>query len=456
MNAPLAVLAGSLLLNVAGISALLLRPAFAPPAVRDFLSQPIRPDVAAPAPPAAVRASKPAAPKRLWPTLDAGGDLPTLVRRLRQAGFPAEIIRAMIMAELGARYDTRIRALFEPDAGTPFWKAGSSILTTGDNRMEVYGQLQRERAKVQRELFADPFFATDDVSAAQRRQFGQLPRQKIDLLQRIEDDYAEMGAAIRSTTNGILLPEDREKLALLSRERRADLAAVLSPEELADYEVRSSPITSMLARQLGGFNPSDAEFRAIFQAQLAFGERLGPGAFSGSFNPQDRQAATQQLNDQLKASLGAARYADYLRETDSTYQQLARLVQRENLPADTALRAFNVRDKVAAESGRIVDDPALDPEQKRAALQSLADRTRTELLAMLGPNAGPTYIKVIEPRWLNGVQRGNAVSFTSASGSSLMGFSGGSSTPFALSFGQGPTFRSVTRPNPAPRNAPAP
>jgi hypothetical protein len=302
-------------------------------------------------------------------------------------------------------------------------------------------------------LFIDPFFATDDVTAAQRRQFGNLPRQTIDQLQRIEDDYAEMGAAIRSATNGILLAEDREKLELLRRERRADLASVLSPEELGDYEMRSSPMTNTLTRQLASFNATEAEFRAIFQAQQAYSEKVSATAMTASGNYEDRRTAQQQLNERLKTSLGEARYADYIRETDRTYQQLARLVQRENLPPDTATRAFNVRDSVAQESGRIADDPVLTVDQKKVALQALAEHTRNQLLGILGPAAGPTYVKIVDNQWLNMVQRGNAVSFGGGMGGSMtysMGGGGSIGMPVSVSFGLSPTYRNVGAPSPLP------
>src|SRR6185295_13018429 len=181
---PVFILAGSVALNGAGLAALVLRPTLAPPAFRDFISRHFHGSVTVHAPVSKARTPEPAR-KKLWPALDAGGDLPTLAARLRGAGFPAEIIRAMILAEISARYDARLRAFFEPDPGTPFWKASSNFFGPGDKRMEQYSQLQRERAKLQRDLFADPFFATDDVTAGQRRQFGNLSRQKIDLIQRI-------------------------------------------------------------------------------------------------------------------------------------------------------------------------------------------------------------------------------------------------------------------------------
>jgi hypothetical protein len=355
----------------------------------------------------------------------------------------------MVLADLSARYDAKLRSFFEPDPNTPFWKQGSNIFSSNDKRMEQYTALQRERTKLQRELLADPFFATDDVSAAQRRQFGNLSRPTIDQLQRIEDDYAEMGAAIRSATNGILLAEDREKLALLQRERRADLASVLTPQELADYEMRSSPMTGMLVRQLATFNASESEFRAIFQAQQAYNDRL-PGAALTGGDYSARQTAQQQLNDQLKAGLGPDRYADYIRETDRNYQTLSRLAQRENIPTETAIRAFNVRDTVAQDSGRIADDGALSLDQKRAALHDLAERTRTQLLGMLGPNAGPTYVQLVDQQWLKAVERGNAVSFSGNTGSMTFSMGGASGMPISVSFGSSPTYRSISPPAPPP------
>jgi len=444
------LIAGSLVLNGACITAFAIRPAIAPAPVRDFFVRTFARTADAPIVPKAA-APKKIARQALWPSLDAGADLKTLIGRLRAAGFPPEIVRAMAQAEISARYDVKMRSMFEPDPNTPFWKLTTNFMTSGDNRMEQYSALQRERAKLQRELFADPFFSTDDVTAAQRRQFGNLSKQSIEMLQRIEDDYAEMTSAIRSGTNGILLPEDREKLALLQRERLADLASVLSPSELADYQMRSSPVTNMLVRQLGNFNATEAEFGAIFRAQQAFSERMAPAALS-SGNFQDRRVAQQQLNEQLKASLGEARFADYQRETDRNYQQLMRLTERENMAKETALRAYNVRDTVAVESHRVVDDAALTVEQKRAALQALAERTRIELIGILGPNAGPAYVKVVDQQWLSMVQRGNAVSFDNPTGAMTMsmGGSGSSGLPVTISFGASPSYRNVAQPAPPP------
>ena len=443
------LIACSLAINAACLAAFAFRPSLAPAMLRPLLPEASKAG-SAPALKSAAVARLPAR-NLLWPALHAGDDLKTLIARLRAAGFPADIVRAIVFAEISSRYDTKMRAIFEPDPTAPFWKLGSNFYGSNDKKMEEYGALQRERTKLQRALLDDPFFASDDVTATQRRQFGNLSRQKIDALQRIEDDYSEMTAAIRSGTNGVMLREDRDKLELLQRERRADLAAVLSGAELADYEMRSSPISSMLSRQLGSFDPSEAEFRAIFQAQQGYNERIGPTAMTGG-NMSDRHAAYRELNEQLKSTLGEPRFSEYIRETDRNYQQLTRLAERDHIPKEVALRAYNVRDDVSVESNRIANDTTLSTDQKREALRTLADQTRTKILSILGPSAGPPYVKVVEQQYLSMMQRGNAVSFDSVSGSMSMTMGGGGSMglPVVIALGSSPTFRPVAAP-PSPR-----
>ena len=66
-------------------------------------------------------------------------------------------------------------------------------------------------------------------SLTQKRLYRQIQATVEDLavIQRINDDYAEMTAQLRAAMQGITLPEDRAKLLLLEREKRADLAALV-------------------------------------------------------------------------------------------------------------------------------------------------------------------------------------------------------------------------------------
>ena len=443
MKLPTFLLAGSLLANAALVALFAFQPAFAPPSVRRLFTSSSTPvstrtgEATAPqtALSLATKAAnaKAAAEAQVWESLHPD-DLKGLVARLHAAGFPPSVIRSVVSSLISARFAPRYRELMGADPNTPFWKVGSNIFGPNDTqRMEQYQQLNRDRSKLQRELLGDDLLGNNgEVTAAQRRQFGDLSRAKIDLVQRISDDYTEMASQIRAGMQGITLPEDREKLALLEREKHADLAAVLTPEELAEFEMRTSPLTSMMRRRLGTFEPSDAEFRAIYQVQQSISNQFAAaGGPQGDF--ELRRTLGQQYFDQMKAALGPARYAEYDRAQNRDFQQLSGLVQRANLSPDIATQAFNLRDTVATQSNLIFADPALSTDQKLAALAALAQNTRSQLLASLGPTIGPTYVNLAN-QWLNNVERGSAVSFNgpptgtmSQSSSGVTMFMGGSS-----------------------------
>ena len=423
--APL-LLVGSFLANAALVTTFALRPALAPPALRDFFLS----SSAKTAAESAVRAQAEqvaatratadtarglASQALLWSALQTD-DLHTLVARLRAAGFPASLVRAVVTAQVDARFNARMKALVRVVEDTPFWNPKPTNSFNISKLLESMSQANRERSTLLRELLGDDFFASSglDPTAEQRRQFGDLSKSKIDLIQRINDDYAEMLSQVRAATSGITLPDDRAKMALLEREKHADLAAILTPQELEDYEIRNSPITLRLQSAFTLMNATEDEFRTIYRLQQQFNDQLNPtgGVFNSALMQQRRDAETQ-ITAQLKSALGEARTAEFLRAQNREFQSLAQLTQRENLPLDAAVRAYDLRTSTSEESGRIFDDKNLTVDQKRAAMQTLAQNTRAQLIGVLGPNAGAAYAS--SATWLQAIEKGVYVRFGSTS-----------------------------------------
>lgn len=392
-----------------------------------------------PAKPVTLDAPAPPERSKVWAVVHHE-DSAAFVARLRAAGFPPGVIRGLVTARVNRRYDSQIRDLRDPDAATPFWKLKDGFYGEAHQRMEQTRELMQERARVARDLFADGFFANDEVSADQRRQFGRLSRSKIDILQRIEDDYSQMNSAVRAATGGINLPEDRAKLELLAREKLADLAAALTPEELADYRRRTSPITALLRDRSGGFEASEAEFHALFRVQENLNARISPGNFS-LMDQGTRRVIHDQYLVELHTALGPARFADYVRESSDEFQQIVRLVERSNLPRELPVQVYDLRESIAIRSNQIFDDRTLDVQAKRDALQRLAQAGRQQILQVLGGIAGPSYLKITE-RWLPYLERGAAVSFARAQTLTFVTDSN------RHSFGASPDFRFLPTPRP--------
>ncbi len=345
-----------------------------------------------------------------WQSLETP-DLTTLVARLRAAGFPPAILRAIVDAEIEARFAPRIQELTRELNETPYWKPDPSFYSGNAKLFESINQIYRERAQVLRGLLGQDAFAYGgvDVSTALQRQYGNLSEAKITVVQRIADDYAEMIGQVRTAMQGVTLPEDREKLALLEREKRADLAAVLTPAELADYEMRTSPITSRLRTPLSIMNATEAEFRTIFEIQQPYASVLSPGVGVITIDmSQQRRDATVKINEQVKAALGEARFAQYERASQSEFQQLHRLASPEGISYDAMAKAFEVRGPTATASTAIMNDRNLNADEKRNALQNLAQTARTEILSTLGPKVGPAYAE--NARWLTHIAQGGSIS----------------------------------------------
>lgn len=430
MKLTVLLLVVSLVINVTWVGLHFARPVLAPPAFRNYFTAEADPAAAAAetlrvqrtraAARVQAEAGRAAAERaRLWSRLDSS-DLPTLIARLRAAGFPPAVIRGIVAARVEALFRPRIAEITGDALVAPFWKPDPMGFSALGRLLDASAQISRERTLLLRQLLNDPFFTQDPTatSEAQRVRYGELPAAKIELVERINRDYADMDQQIRAATNGILLAEDREKLAYLQLERRKDLATVLSPAELEEHLLRSSPFTSRLREALTVMDATEAEFRALCAIHAPHVDVLFPG-FGGSGGTTlemllKRRELEATLSQQVRAALGEERTADFNRARSFEFQQLVRITQQENLPREAAVRAFELRNNAARESRRIDQDRALALEQKREALRALAQTTSNQLLATLGNNAGQLYFKTAT--WLPVIAGGGVVTFQTEGG----------------------------------------
>lgn len=425
MKFPALILTGSLVANAALLAAFAIKPSLAPAPLRAVLGErPLADGNNAPL--SSERHPRKSAVGKgrsqdVWSQLTTS-DMPSLIARLQASSFPPAQIRAIVLELVNARYNARMRALSEPDLTKPYWQSDFGAGMNATQR-EEYALVSRERSRILRELFDDPALRDESgVSTSQQRRYGDLSQARIDQVQRIEEDYAELTQQARSASiNSVTLPEDREKIAYLEKEKRADLAALLSPQELEEYDMRTSTVALRLRGPLDFLGASEDEFRAIYRVHAAHDGRVTTPPSSGmtlitAEMSEQRKIAVREINDEIRATLGDQRYAEYARSMNRDFQQLHRLAQQANLEPAAAVQAFDLRDHVSRESHRIVADAALSNDAKRAALQALGQSTRGQLLATLGPSVGASYMRTAES-WLSNVERGAAVTFTDPGGS---------------------------------------
>jgi hypothetical protein len=328
---------------------------------------------------------------KVWPAVETS-ELPELVTHLRAAGFPTEMVRAIVAAQIEDTFAARRKAL-DPDAASrPFWK------TVAPNpRLQLaQRQLYREQEKMLRDVLGDDAESTDPLqNVFQQSTFGNLPPAKLSAVKTIIRDYAEKQSDLYTISGAIMITTtEREKAMALQKERDAAIAQVLTPEEYADYELRATNTASSLRYQLATFDPTEQEFRTIFQLQRAFDVQYASAVVGPNPTPEQNAAMRQRseaqklLMDQIKAALGPERGEEYVRSIDYNYQQTARLVARLELPVENARQVYAVQKEFEPRFAAIRSDRSLSAEQRNQQLAALQQEATAKVTPLLGGARG--------------------------------------------------------------------
>lgn len=320
------------------------------------------------------------------------GDLKALVARLKAAGFSTSMIRSIVAAQVNEQFSARRKELLGQQEEQPYWKNQRNGMMD-PKAMAAMRELGKEQTALMKSLLGpDGMPGSEEMNAWQRRQFGNLAPEKLSQLQSIQSDYSELQQDIYAKTNGVMLPEDREKLAFLEKEKLADIAKTLTPQEFEDYQLRSSPTANNLRNQLAGFNASEAEFRALFKATAAIDEKYGnAGPFGGMRNPTDYQSRQAELLAQAQTVLSPERFADYKLATDPQSQQVSRLVARLELPPATTQQVVALQQDIQNRARTIMTNRELPAADRTAQLTALQQEATTKLSTTLTPRGLEAY-----------------------------------------------------------------
>lgn len=403
MSSRALLLAVTLAANVALAIALAQRPA-----VRAYFSSPPSPAPTAAAAHAAPSASSAASDSlsESWAQITSG-DLPDVVARLRAGGIPPNLIRLIVSSLVAERFADRHKALFDAVTAKPWWQGQAYEAYSDPKITAMRRQLGREERDLVTQLLGSEIPTTDYDRAWAQQRYGNMPPEKIDALRRINGDYDDLLAEVRDRAKGIILPEDREKLAFLEQEKRADIAKLLSPEELLDFEMHSGPTAKRLRDQLVAFDPTEEEYRALFQIQHAVDAQFADGRTANLTQEQRRQrrdlaAAT---GEQIKAVLSPERFAEYQLKTDPAFVSTSQFVTGLNLPPTATTQVVTVQKDIMSRYQAISADRTLPADQRASQFAALAQEASTALTATLGEKGLVTYKQQGPGSWLTIIEQ---------------------------------------------------
>ena len=292
-----------------------------------------------------------APPAFQWATVESS-DYKQYVANLRAIGFPEELIRSVIIADIDKLYAPREEALkvkpvphdapMDQRQSYPTAEKMERILQLREVRLEKQAVLEEILgAYVPREILRAPMSRNYE---AYEYAISLLPPEKRDAAQLIQENEF-----VADDMQKIQYPNHADELEAYRRSyeaRNQALMEILTPEEFERYEMNTTPAGTELARRVIGMEPTEAEMLAMFR--VAYEYWVATGGVYGRWRaspvpPEQIAAAEQRLEAGLREALGPERYLDYQMATSDTGQQLRNLAARYELPRETLAQAFELQ-----------------------------------------------------------------------------------------------------------------
>ena len=360
-------------------------------------------------PTAPTEATSPALPpvidQTLWSRLTDATDA-DYADRLKAEGLPLSIVRALVRARISARFADRLKAVLPPPGRDEYWRGTSyqPDTTLSPKARAARRQIQREISEaVSEALGADANAATPYELAQRERAYGNLPADKIEQVEALVRDYSELQTQVRDSSQGVTLPEDRALLRLLEQERRNELAALMTPEELLEYDLRNSPSASAVRSQTIYFEPTEEEYRALVQLRLDFDRQFGASNLSEEEQARKRTAEVV-LAQEVKGLLTPERFAEYELTANSDFRNTINALGQFNFDLPVVREVMALRHDITARAAAIETNPAYTTEQRAAELAALQREASSKLTSQLGPKAYEAFERTGAGKWLRNLQ----------------------------------------------------
>lgn len=341
-----------------------------------------------------------------WASVESD-DYREYIANLREIGCPEETVRDIIIADVNKLYGGRIAALYPSPRDFKFWQTEDrSNRAQERERDRKRRELQDEKRALIKELLGIDYEA--EMARWNGRpdedawRLGFLSPEKQQAVEALQDKFRELErAAFNEMRENRGSPEARAKMMALRAQREAELAQILGPQDFQEYQLRNSFTARNMRDSLASFSPSEDEFRKIFEARKAYDDQFGFTRWGGDEAVREQQRlAQQQLDEQLRATLGEERWRQYQMAQDDRYREIYEFTQQASLPKETAQTIYDVRTTAEQQRQQVLNDQNIPQDQRAATLAQMANEIKATLQNTMTPEAFEQYLRG-DGRWIS-------------------------------------------------------
>ena len=224
---------------------------------------------------------------------------------------------------------------------------------------------------------------TENLSSVEKAgRIASIKRDYEDIRAKASADYTDASTAFPGGLDAFL-----RQLALIEREKRGDFAALLTPQEIENLELRDTAAGHIVQELVGDTSATEDQRRAAFRVQREFEDRFALTFDSAPAALLERERARCELQEKVRGLLGDSLFADWLRGEGAEFGHFTKFVAQQGLPAPTAMDLWRAKNEFTLRRLEITAQANVTVDQSRAAYAELARQTQARVMAILGAGA---------------------------------------------------------------------
>ena len=340
---------------------------------------------------------------------------------LRAIGCPEPTLREIIRAVINERFGARRRGILASFQDR-YWDLVLHRELPGRQRFSrtEWGQALAALAGERQDLIVDVLgrvgLTTELERQTQRAELEQrrawLSPEKRDRLIELEARYqqrlADWAGTLGSRVDVLPTPEDQDQLLKWQQEFDDSEKQLLTPEELAELQLRESDVAGW-AGSLPGFQPGEDEWRSLTGLRSQY-EQSQRELDNSNLSDEERAARQNGLqtgfDDAVKAALTPEQFSQYQLANNDQYQALHNVTQRYGLPDSVATQSLGLQQAARNAADQVRNNSNLSAETRQSALDAIQRETEQALSQLLGPDAFTTF-QEYGGDWVTGLNQTN-------------------------------------------------
>jgi hypothetical protein len=325
------------------------------------------------------------------------------IARLRAFGTPEPQVRDIIYGLVEAVYRPKRGALRPPKKpdGGKFWERRNFFGGPDTQMTKVQGEqmraLQKDESDLLKSLFGADFYQQMAKDAGGEdwigKNYAYIPKELREQVQDIEQRMNEEKQEIYAKSDGFYDLYQQSDLHKIEKKYHDELAKILTPEQLMEWDLRHSDTANQLKNDLSAFDPNEDEFRALFQykqAQEDLNPQSDPDSDASSLTADQIKANADKqkaLDDGLAQTVGTNRVAEYKLEQDYSYRSLI----DSGVPKESVFKLDEMKQQAQDAANKIRNDKSLSDDDRAAALSAIRTETQNSVNDLLGTKPAKRY-----------------------------------------------------------------